>query len=158
MQLRFFSIPAVDPAAAEAELNHLLAAGRVAGVERQFVAAGAGSFWAVCFTVTAGPGALPAALKAGNGRKVDYRELLSEADFAVFARLRALRKSVAEAEGVPPYAVFTNEQLAALIQRRVTSAAELAQVDGVGPARVERYAGVFLPLLREALSLAAPAE
>jgi hypothetical protein len=25
MQLRFFSIPALDPAAAEAELNHLLA-------------------------------------------------------------------------------------------------------------------------------------
>ncbi len=35
MQLRFFSIPALDPAAAEAELNALLAAGGGAGVERQ---------------------------------------------------------------------------------------------------------------------------
>jgi superfamily II DNA helicase RecQ len=35
-------------------------------------------------------------------RRTDYREVLSEPDFAVFARLRILRKQVAEAEAVPP--------------------------------------------------------
>lgn len=146
MQLRFFAIPARDPAVAEAELNRVLAAGRVAGLERQFVAAGAESFWAVCVSVAEGPGALPAAVKAG-GRKPDYREVLNEADFAVFARLRALRKSIAEAEGVPPYAVFTNEQLAAMVTARVATVEALAAIDGVGPARVERYGPSFLALL-----------
>lgn len=149
MQLRFFSISARDPAAAEAELNALLAAGRVAGLERQFVAAGAESFWAVVVTLADGPGPLPSALKAGGARKPDYRELLSEADFAVFARLRALRKSVAESEGVPPYAVFTNEQLAGLVRERVRSAEAMGRIDGIGPARVERYAAIFLPVLAE---------
>ena len=136
MQLRFFTIPAVDSAAAEAELNALLAAGRVAGVERQFVAAGAASYWSVIVTLVDGPGPLPAGLKVRSERKTDYRELLSEPDFAVFARLRALRKQVADAEAVPPYAVFTNEQLATMVRQRVTSAEALGQVEGVGPARV----------------------
>lgn len=149
MQLRFFAIPALDPATAEAELNRILAAGRVAGLERQFVAAGAESFWAVCVSLADGPGPLPAALKSGAGRKVDYRELLSEADFAVFARLRELRKSIAEAEGVPPYAVFTNEQLAAMVTQRMSTAQALAGIEGIGPARVERYAARFIALLRQ---------
>ena len=147
MQLRFFSIPALDPAAAEAELNALLAAGRVGGVERQFVAAGAASYWSVIVTLVDGPGPLPAGLKVRSERKIDYRELLSEPDFAVFARLRALRKQVADAEAVPPYAVFTNEQLATMVRRRVASAEALGQVEGVGPARVARYGAPFVALL-----------
>ena len=123
MQLRFFAIPATDPAAAEAALNRVLAAGRVVSLERQFVADGAASFWALCVTLAPGPGELPAALKGGGGRRLDYREVLDEADFAVFARLRMLRKEVAEAEAVPPYAVFTNEQLAAMVTGRVADEA-----------------------------------
>jgi hypothetical protein len=117
MTYRFFVIPALDSAAAEAELNQVLAASRVLGIERQFVANGEASFWALCVSLAAGPGALPAALKAeqGNGRRIDYREVLNEADFAVFSQLRLLRKSIAEAEGMAPYTVFTNEQLAAAI-------------------------------------------
>jgi hypothetical protein len=50
---------------------------------------------------------------AGSKRaKVDYRELLSAGDFVLFAKLRILRKGMAEREAVPAYALFTNEQLA----------------------------------------------
>lgn len=97
MPLRFFAIPALDPVAAEAELNALLAAGRMAGVERQFVAAGAASCWSVIVTLADGPSPLPAGLKVRSERRTDYREVLSEPDFAVFARLRILRKQVADA-------------------------------------------------------------
>ncbi len=77
MSLRFFAIPACDPAAAEAELNHLLAASRVLTVERHFVANGEASFWAVCVRIASGPGPLPDPLKAdqGSARRVDYREV-----------------------------------------------------------------------------------
>ena len=53
--------------------------------------------------------------------KVDFKEVLSDPEFAVFARLRALRKERADAEGVPAYALFTNEQLAEMVQRRGAS-------------------------------------
>jgi superfamily II DNA helicase RecQ len=81
---------------------------------------------------------------------VDFKEVLSEAEFAVFARLRALRKQLAEAEGVPAYALFTNEQLAEMVQQRVSTATGLRQIAGVGEARVEKYGPAFLDLLTQA--------
>ena len=154
MTLRFFAIPACDPAGAETELNHLLAASRVLTIERHFVANGEASFWAVCVRIASGPGPLPEALKAdqAGARRVDYREVLSEADFAVFARLRELRKSIADAEGVPPYAVFTNEHVASMVRGKVQTLEDLGRIEGVGPGRVDPYAARFLALLEQALA------
>jgi len=152
MQMHFFAIPALDPAAAQAELNHFIAAHRVASVERQFVQAGTDSHWVVCVSVAPGPGPLPAALKADASRtgKVDYKQLLSDAEFTVYAELRALRKRLAEEGGVPVYAVFSNEQLAAMVQQRVDSAESLQALDGVGEARTRRYGTAFVERLRAA--------
>ena len=77
----------------------------------------------------------------------------------MFSRLRALRKERADAEGVPAYALFTNDQLAEMVQRRVTSAAALREISGVGEARVEKYGEAFLHIVKEAaLPEAATAE
>ena len=81
--------------------------------------------------------------------KVDYRDLLSPEDFAVYAKLRDLRKEIAQRETVPVYTVFTNAQLAQMVQRRVTSRADLAEIEGVGEARVEKYASRMLEILKQ---------
>jgi superfamily II DNA helicase RecQ len=78
--------------------------------------------------------------------------VLSEADFAVFAKLRELRKSIAEAEGVPPYAVFTNEHLASMVRGKLKTLDALGRIEGVGPGRVDRYGARFLALLEQALA------
>jgi superfamily II DNA helicase RecQ len=65
----------------------------------------------------------------------------------VFAKLRSLRKALAEKDGVPAYALFTNEQLASMVQRRVKSLKGLEQVPGVGAARVKKYGAQFLEIL-----------
>ena len=64
--------------------------------------------------------------------KVDYREVLSPEDFAVFARLRQVRKEIAQDDAVPVYTVFTNEQLAQMVQGRATTKAALEKIAGVG--------------------------
>jgi superfamily II DNA helicase RecQ len=86
---------------------------------------------------------------------VDYREQLSAEEFAVFSRLRDERKKWAEAEGVPVYTIFTNAQLAAMVRQRVTTAAALGGIDGIGPARVAKYGDRLLAVLAD---LSAPAE
>ena len=48
--------------------------------------------------------------------KVDYKEILTPEQFAVFARLRELRKEIASREAVPVYTIFTNEQLSQMVQ------------------------------------------
>src|SRR5208282_989818 len=92
-------------------------------------------------------GTRPISAKRG---KVDFKDVLSEPEFAVFARLRALRKELADGEGVPAYALFTNEQLAEMVRRRVTSRATLGEVPGVGDARIEKYGEKFLRILTDA--------
>jgi superfamily II DNA helicase RecQ len=146
LKYRFFSIPAMMPDDVQEDMNRFCAAHRVISIEKQFVQDGERSYWALCVGYVekqAGP------LSPRKGH-VDYREVLGAADFALFAKLRELRKTLAEQEGVPAYALFTNEQLAQMVQQRVTTKAELAALDGVGPARIEKYAEAFLNLLRSA--------
>ena len=57
-----------------------------------------------------------------NGQKkdsIDYREVLSDEDFASFSKLRELRKKIAEKTGVPVFAVFTNEQLSQMVLKKM---------------------------------------
>lgn len=155
MPIRFFTVPALHPEPAASELNHCLATQRVAQVERSFVADGPGSFWAVCVTV------LDGADERRNDRRdersdasrrrsaVDYREVLGADEFALYDRLRIARKQAAEVDGLPTYAVFNNDQLASMVLGRVTSAAGLAAIDGVGQGRITRYGAAFLALLQD---------
>jgi superfamily II DNA helicase RecQ len=50
----------------------------------------------------------------------------------VFAKLRDLRKEISQMDAVPVYAIFTNEQLAQMVETRVTSSAGLGAIDGIG--------------------------
>ena len=80
---------------------------------------------------------------------VDYKEILSPADFVTFARLREVRKELAKAEQVPAYAIFTNEQLAEIAKALPLSANALSKIEGLGENRVEKYGGQFLKVLKD---------
>jgi ATP-dependent DNA helicase RecQ len=67
----------------------------------------------------------------------------------LFERLRALRKRLADAEGVPAYIVFSDAVLRQMVERLPRTRTELLLVSGVGPAKLERYGAAFLEVLRE---------
>jgi hypothetical protein len=71
--------------------------------------------------------------------KVDYKEVLSPEGFTVFSKLRDLRKEIAQAEAVPVYTIFTNEQLAQMVKARATTKADMEKIAGLGDARIEKY-------------------
>ena len=100
---------------------------RAVSVVRKFIEDGASGQWAFCIRVEGASAKRGLTLRRPS---IDYREVLNDADFAIFARLRSLRKELAEKDGVPPYAVFTDEQLAAIVQRRVSSKSALREIDG----------------------------
>ena len=130
MQVRFFTIPIHGNDKAADELNQFLNTHRIASIDRSFVEDGTNSAWALCVIFEAAEGRPP----AGKRGKVDYREVFDAQDFAVYVKLRDLRKTMAESDGIPPYAVFTNEQMAAMVQRRVLSANSLREIAGIGDA------------------------
>ncbi len=135
---------------AQEELNGFLRSHRVLAVDRYFVDQGTNSFWSVCVDYLEGATGSERHNGRGGKPKVDYREVLSAEDFAVFAQLRQWRKEAATAEGVPVYMVFTNEQLAHMVRQRVATKTDLAKIDGVGDARVEKYGEAVLEILRRA--------
>jgi len=145
MQLKLFVLPIKNLGAAEAEMNGFLRGHRVLAVKKEFVADGENSFWTFCVEYLDGVGA--GALLPGGRPKIDYKEVLKPEEFEVFSRLRDWRKNVAEKEGVPVYAVLTNEQLAQMVQKQVKSKAGLKEIEGVGDARVEKYGEAVLQLL-----------
>ena len=156
MKFHFVTVPIHGGDPVEEELNRLLASHRVVAVDRQLVSDGARSAWVNCITYVDEENV--AGADAGKKPpRVDYRDLLPDAEFQVFARLRDLRKRLSEQEGVPPYALFTNEQLAEMVRKKVRSPSELAKIDGVGAARLEKYGRAFLEVLRTALPVPAPA-
>jgi DNA helicase II / ATP-dependent DNA helicase PcrA len=82
---------------------------------------------------------------AGSGRRV--KVVPESADAATFGRLRVWRKKQAEAQGVPAYVVFSDATLVAIADRAPGDSAALAQVPGVGPTKLERYAEPVLAVL-----------
>ncbi|MBM4281151.1 MAG: hypothetical protein FJ137_10460 [Deltaproteobacteria bacterium] len=173
MRLHFATIPIHDGDADEAALNRFLASHRVVGIERHFVADGPRSAWAVCVSWVEGPARLepgggPGAGPGGEARKgrVDYRDVLTADQFALYVRLRDARKRLAERDGVPPYAVVTNEQLAEIVRRDARTLAELGAIEGIGPARVQKYGAALTAVVaagatsgtQDAATAAAPDE
>lgn len=161
MKLQFFAIPAITPSQAQEEFNRFVASHRVARVEKELVPDGAASFWSVCVTWIDGEAPVSAASSSPlrRGKDIDYRELLPPEEFAVYDRLRKWRKHAAEVEGVVVFSIFTNSQLAAIVQQRVATASALGKLDGVGDGRVARYGEAVLAIMRESLPAltAAPA-
>ena len=161
MALKFFRIPAEGSPSIEAELNAFLASHKVLRVKHELVERESAPGWAVCVDYLEGGGtaASPSAGRSKSGAsKIDYREVLSAEDFAVFAKLREQRKALAEKEGVPVYAVFTNEQLAEIAKARPQSRKALGSIAGIGEAKVAKFAdAVFAVLLpTEAPELSKP--
>ncbi|MCC6884326.1 MAG: HRDC domain-containing protein [Verrucomicrobiales bacterium] len=141
MKFHLFQYPLPAPEPLE-DVNAFLASRRVASVSHHIVHGAAGSM--LVFVVqTVGE----AVEKVAKQEKVDYRELMTPEDFQRFSRLRDERKKIAEAEGVPVYAVFTNAQLAQMVQGRCGTMADLMAVDGIGKARVEKHGERLLATL-----------
>lgn len=107
MPFEFIQIPANGQGSAKEELNKLLRGGRIASVRKEFVPNGEDSFWAFCIEFLDSTQSVDKS--RSSGPKIDYKEVLNEADFAVFARLRDLRKAISDKEAIPAYAIFRKQ-------------------------------------------------
>lgn len=150
MAFKFFTVPIQDSGRAVGELNGFLRSHKVLLVDRRWVEQGASSFWSFCVDY------LETSSGGGDGRaggqrgKVDYKEVLSPEEFAVFARRREVGKEIAAAEAVPVYTIFTNEQLAQMVQRKAADRAALEKIAGVGDTRIDKYGARMPEVLAQA--------
>ncbi|MFZ7200530.1 DNA helicase RecQ [Avibacterium avium] len=76
-------------------------------------------------------------------------------DKDLFARLRFLRKQIADKENIPPYIVFNDATLQEMAQYQPTSKREMLQINGVGATKLDRFGQAFLHIIQEHKSLSA---
>ncbi|HEX6039952.1 ATP-dependent DNA helicase RecQ [Longimicrobium sp.] len=67
----------------------------------------------------------------------------------VYNRLKALRTELAKEASLPAYCVFADKTLVELAKRHPTTPAQMRQVPGIGPAKMEKYGEAFLEVLRQ---------
>jgi len=64
-------------------------------------------------------------------------------DEGLFEILRALRKKLAEGQGVPPYIIFSDKTLHEMCRYFPTTPAEMKRINGVGNTKLKRYGAHF---------------
>jgi ATP-dependent DNA helicase RecQ len=86
------------------------------------------------------------------------RALVTEEAAPLLSALKAKRRALAEAQGVPAYVIFTDRTLIEMAEARPQTLDDFARIGGVGAAKLERYGTVFLEIIRgEAADAAHPA-
>ena len=70
-------------------------------------------------------------------------------DDPLFEQLRAVRKELAEQEGVPPFVVFSDKTLKDMCEKKPTDEQMFLEVSGVGQNKLERYGSRFLAAISE---------
>jgi ATP-dependent DNA helicase RecQ len=69
-------------------------------------------------------------------------------DQPLFDELRALRKSLAGENGVPPFVIFHDKTLLEMVSEQPLSLAEMAQINGVGEHKLNRFGEAFLSVIQ----------
>ena len=69
-------------------------------------------------------------------------------DRKLFAKLRKLRKAIADEENIPPYVVFNDATLIEMAEQSPLTAGEMLSVNGVGTRKLERFGKPFMALIR----------
>ncbi|GAC65874.1 ATP-dependent DNA helicase RecQ [Edwardsiella tarda] len=72
-------------------------------------------------------------------------------DRKLFAKLRKLRKAIADEENIPPYVVFNDATLLEMAEQMPLRAGDLLSINGVGQRKLERFGAPFMSLIREHL-------
>jgi len=81
--------------------------------------------------------------------RVTREGLEAPADLTLFEALRAKRMTLAKAQGVPPYVIFHDSTLLAMASAKPRDVISLAQLPGVGDAKLARYGRTFLAVIAE---------
>jgi ATP-dependent DNA helicase RecQ len=79
-------------------------------------------------------------------KKANQAEL--EYNHALFAILRARRKELADAAGLPPYVVFSDKTLVEMAAYYPQSLESLLGISGVGQVKLQQYGELFVALVR----------
>jgi len=75
------------------------------------------------------------------------RAQVADEDAALLAALKARRRALAEAGGVPAYVIFPDRTLIEMAERRPASLDQMARISGVGAKKLASFGTIFLAVI-----------
>jgi len=138
MQIKIFTVPIPGGEEINEEMNTFLRSKKVLQTESRLVQNSSGTFWCFCIRY------LDEQFRKSGRKKVDYRQELDKESFQRFTGMRRIRKQLADKEGIPAFAVFTDKELAALARLTPLTSAAMRSVEGIGEKKVEKYGKYFV--------------
>ncbi|MGD9707324.1 MAG: HRDC domain-containing protein [Candidatus Delongbacteria bacterium] len=144
--IKIFTVPVFESEQAVDELNKFLNSHRVIKIREEFNPNVSDGYWSFCVEY------LQSGInksKSNNVEKVDYKNILTEDQFKIFSRFRAIRKEIAKEEALPAYAIFTDKELADISKLNELSVSKLKSVEGIGEKKIERYGLKFIEMFKE---------
>ena len=88
-----------------------------------------------------------AARPSAESPRKDWRAELDADGKRMYDELRLWRGRKAKHEGIPPYLILNNRELAELAMKRPASLTKLREIDGIGEAKSARWGEEMLALL-----------
>ena len=90
-----------------------------------------------------------AAPRLQNANYWRHNKAEKQYDRELFAKLRSLRKIIADAEDIAPFIVFSDATLSELARVQPQSAKEMLSISGIGDTKLARYGKPFLDVILE---------
>lgn len=85
-----------------------------------------------------------------QSERFNPREVLAEEDWSLYTSLKEWRNELAKAEGIPPYIIATNRQIAEIAKSRPDTLEKLKRIEGLGEGKIESYGRAILEFISEA--------
>ncbi len=79
--------------------------------------------------------------------RAEPRALVSDEDAPLLSALKAKRRALADAAGMPPYVIFNDRSLIEMAETRPKTLDDFARISGVGATKLERYGAAFLEII-----------
>lgn len=141
MQIKLFTVSIADNGTQAEELNAFLRSNKVLEVENQLVHNEKGAYWCFCvkYIESADGVATSPVRHLKFPEKTDYKNVLDEETFKKFARYREIRKVIAQDEGLPAFAVFTDYELSELAKLESLTPQAMATIKGIGEKKIQKF-------------------
>lgn len=139
MQIKIFDISSISSENTQEQINRFLRGHKVLDIDKQFYTTSDNvGHWSLFITYLPTAGDVNPVMQEKR-EKIDYKTVLTEADFEKFTKLRALRKQLAADDAVPAYAVFTDAELSQIAQLSSIEEKTVMKINGIGEKRIEKY-------------------
>lgn len=85
--------------------------------------------------------------RRGDEPRKDWRAELDDRGKVLYDELRLWRGRASKRDGLPPYLILSNREMAEIVMRGPTTVAALREVEGVGEAKAKRWGEEILAMV-----------